>query len=190
MRAGWRRWSCVENKGLHCAVCAFVCISMSHEGIYASVCVIVCPSINVFVAPWVCVYAFMTLAVCVLCVSCENVSKIQAATDLVANQPIKKKIHKPLSRLQCEPGQMNLTHSTHTHRHTHTHSLYPAWVSIRFWEETTISKDLDMDRVCVLVFVVLNLAYICVFCWRYMCEVCVRTLYFSDSEARNTIPNT
>lgn len=58
---------------------AFVCIFMSREGIYGS----------------------LHLCVCVLCVSCEQVSKIQTVFEWVANQPIKRKYQKPLNHLQC-----------------------------------------------------------------------------------------
>lgn len=79
---------------------AFVCIFMSREGIYGSLHLCVC----------VCVYALTCLwhrlCVCmrcvyVLCVSCEQVSKIQTVFKWVANQPIKRKYQKPLNHLQC-----------------------------------------------------------------------------------------
>lgn len=57
------------------------------------VCVRVCLCINMSVASSVCVY--------VLCVSCEQVSKIQTVFEWVANQPIKRKYQKPLNHLQC-----------------------------------------------------------------------------------------
>lgn len=100
-----------------------------------------------------------------ICVSAVSMcQKIQAATDLVANQPIKKKSHKLLKRLQHEHGQLNLS-TQQTHKHTQP---VPWLGQLSSLGEKTVTENLTCHSVCVLVFVVFNLCVLnrfCVFCW-------------------------
>lgn len=68
----------------------------------------ICVCVRVRVRLCLCVNMSVGSSVCVcmrcmyvLCVSCEQVSKIQTVFEWVANQPIKKKYQKPLNHLQC-----------------------------------------------------------------------------------------
>lgn len=133
MRAGRRCRSCTalsvcESRG---RLCVFVC------GFDR-----VCPPVNASVAPWVCVYTFMTLAVRVLFLSA--VSMRQKSRQLQTRLQINQLRREATSRPLCERGQLNLTHT-----HTRTHSLCTG--------SHNSLCGLNMSCMCVLEFIALSL---------------------------------